>query len=190
MPLRMTPDELRGYLAKQGRHAEEPEPEGSPQPTRATVVARMGRWLPIALAVVVGFGLGYGDEPEPRVVETEKVVTVPGPETIVEVPVDIVSAAQEARLDRFQEQLGRLRLENRQLMEERETLRQEVAAQTSLPEDRPRCFEDEVLVRVVAQVLPDNGIDPGLDWGDGDLTGSLACYARDNLEERAALVIE
>lgn len=44
------------------------------------------------------------------------------------------------------------------------------------------CFEDEVIVIVIADVLPDNGKPPNVDWGPKGLTGSMACVAKDDYD--------
>lgn len=47
------------------------------------------------------------------------------------------------------------------------------------------CQEDEVVVEVVAAVLPDNGQLPGLDWGITEDVGRQACVPLDDLFPRS-----
>ena len=46
------------------------------------------------------------------------------------------------------------------------------------------CYEDEVVVMVIADVLPDNGQPPNVDWGPIGMTGEMFCIPADDLTSR------
>lgn len=51
----------------------------------------------------------------------------------------------------------------------------------AMVETAPSCWEDEVIVLVVAEVAPDDG-NPGIRWTDeGRLVGQYACVPADDL---------
>jgi hypothetical protein len=186
----MTTEELRNLVNKTGNHETPQEP---PQPTEGPKSGRLRLALAVGLAVVFGFGLGASGPPEdPVIVETEKVVQVPGPVQIQEVPVPIVSAEQEARLDTFRTQLETLRRERNRLRDEtqeqasaNEQLRKELAQAQQPINPQPLaeeldCFEDEYVVQVVGDVLPDDGVPPNVDWGYSGDAGLYGCATADD----------
>jgi hypothetical protein len=44
------------------------------------------------------------------------------------------------------------------------------------------CFEDEIIVRIVAEVQSDDGQEPGVDWGWSERTGTLVCVPADDID--------
>lgn len=179
MTVHMTPDQLRKALGDKGRHA---DPEQPPQPTEGHTRGSKRLWVAIGLAVVVGFGIGSSGPPD--IVEVERVITVPGPEVITEVPVPIVSALQEERLERLQARVGSLTVERNRLAEELEKAQTPINVQAIAR--GLGCFEDEHVVLIVGVVQLDDGQDPPVDWAHSEPAGSYGCYAADDFAERHA----
>jgi hypothetical protein len=134
--------------------------------------------------------MGAGAPSDPVIVETEKVVRVPGPERIVEVPVPIVSAAQEEDLERLTAENEDLQAENEFLLTENANLKDQVveaSERTTQTVDVQTiakelgCFEDEHVVLIAGVVQPDDGVEPNVDWaGTSEPAGSYGCATADD----------
>jgi len=177
MVLRVNREQLAAMLAKTGSHEVSPEPgEAAAAPTRR-------RWWPLALAFIFGFGVGSGGAPpvDPLVIEVERVVTVPGPVQIVEVPVPIASLEDQPQASRPEatqtapDSVG----EALNIVPDDETL-PDSAASTDDPgafDDfdgliaaAPDCWEDEVIVLVIEDA-----------YGDLAENNTVGCVPADNL---------
>jgi len=82
---------------------------------------------------------------------------------------------------REDEIIDALRIENEQLRNEVDRLDDPLTPSLQDFLDRkPKCFEDEVIVVIIADVLPDNGVPPDVDWGL--IEPVVGCAAADDFD--------